>query len=229
LKIYSNFVDYYDGVQYFGASYNDPLEQKFIRKTEDVKIRFSGNEFIRRSFDVRNYSLYSKIDISFTVVFFCGKPHIIPNCCGQHFSSFEKILQESEKLFSRKETLDEVEKYIKGVTKRINRYLDFTVEELKVNDPEFYIRLNAPYFIITSLNTRGEAGAIEITKNPHLKSIGFHKVMDAYTAYQEIEMFFNSVLINNTDKDVPQITDDKILCEAKGFDKKISFRKRSSA
>lgn len=59
--------------------------------------------------------------------------------------------------------------------------------------------------------------------NPVLSELYFQKVVDPFTAFQEIQMFISGVL-GTEEKDTVQISDLHRL-EAAGFDKKWSFRK----
>jgi len=56
-----------------------------------------------------------------------------------------------------------------------------------------------------------------------LKDFQFFKVKDAFTAFQEISMWIGGVLTKNYNP--PQIVDEKIRIEKRGFDSKWSFRK----
>jgi hypothetical protein len=58
----------------------------------------------------------------------------------------------------------------------------------------------------------------------HLRDVEFYKVMDAFTIFQEIEMFQGGVIANAGNKMV-QITDNNIKIAKAGFDK-FSFRKQ---
>ena len=62
-----------------------------------------------------------------------------------------------------------------------------------------------------------------LTVNPVLKNYGFQRIMDPFTAFQEIQMFISGVL-GSPEKETATISDVHRL-EAAGFDKKWSFRK----
>src|SRR5690606_32664332 len=67
---------------------------------------------------------------------------------------------------------------------------------------------------------------VDIIENPKLADINFFKVMDAYTAFQEIDMYLNGPLCDASKKEPWPISDvEKAV--AHGFDKKWSFRKKS--
>lgn len=61
-----------------------------------------------------------------------------------------------------------------------------------------------------------------LIKNPILKDFEFGKLVDPYTAVQEIEMYLGRLATNNTPP-MP-VGSDKVIAESKGFDK-YSFRK----
>jgi hypothetical protein len=83
----------------------------------------------------------------------------------------------------------------------------------KLND-DFFIELNCPIFLIAD-------GLI--IKNPPLQQLDFQCVFNSEECFQEISHYLGNVL---TQPDNPsQITDNKVLCSAKGFDVKTSFRK----
>jgi hypothetical protein len=64
-----------------------------------------------------------------------------------------------------------------------------------------------------------------LIKNPILKDFDFGKLVDPYTASQEIEMYLGRLATNNTPP-MP-VGSDKVIAESKGFDK-YSFRKAPS-
>ncbi len=69
---------------------------------------------------------------------------------------------------------------------------------------------------------RGRVKKCEININPNLGNYEFFRVLDNYTAYQELCMWLGNKAA--PEKPIPFI-DDKTMAEAKGFDLKFSFRK----
>jgi len=69
----------------------------------------------------------------------------------------------------------------------------------------------------------GDRKRIWLFKNPCLKSIGFQKVMDPYTALWNIESWLDSHA--RPDDAIVPVGDDLTRLKAYGFDKKTSFRK----
>lgn len=62
----------------------------------------------------------------------------------------------------------------------------------------------------------------ELELNPSLKAYKFMKVVDPYSAFQEISQFISGVL-GNSEKQTVDISDENRLLQH-GFDKKFSFR-----
>lgn len=58
---------------------------------------------------------------------------------------------------------------------------------------------------------------VQVTCSPVLKDIEFYRVVDCYTAFQEIEMFIGGVL--GTCNDPAPRFSDKVMRDSKGFDK----------
>jgi hypothetical protein len=81
----------------------------------------------------------------------------------------------------------------------------------KYSVPTFYIKKKSGY---------GHSRE-ELITNFQLKKINFQRIVDPYTAFQEIYMFISGVL-GNTEKDTSDI-DDKVKAQQKGFNK-LSFR-----
>ncbi len=73
--------------------------------------------------------------------------------------------------------------------------------------------VGAPVFTVGG----GRHGALEITADPELKPLGFSSVVDAYTAFQELDRMLSNVLV---DQVAPPLTTggDEIVRDAKGFD-----------
>jgi hypothetical protein len=59
--------------------------------------------------------------------------------------------------------------------------------------------------------------------NPRLSEIGFQRILDPYTAYQELSMWTDNLAVHEGNREPKGMTD-KLKAESKGFDK-WSFRK----
>lgn len=83
---------------------------------------------------------------------------------------------------------------------------------------ETFKKNNTPVWIIESSYGRG----MKFIKDPYLKSMRLQKIIDPYTAYQDIQMFISGVL-GTKENDMVQI-EDELMAKKRGFDK-WSFRK----
>lgn len=85
---------------------------------------------------------------------------------------------------------------------------------------QMFLDLDCPIFWL-DMQVMPYKNAI-LVRNPILKDIQFQKLVDPYTAYQELSMFFGSVFANDEDNMVSISDRDKAV--SKGFDK-WSFKK----
>jgi len=81
---------------------------------------------------------------------------------------------------------------------------------------KIFTEFKVPYFVRTRSS---------IILVPNLKDIKFYRKLDVYQTFQEIEMYLFGVL-GQPNKPIPDVPD-KVMAEAKGFDK-WSFRKEST-
>jgi hypothetical protein len=236
MRIISNFVDYYD----YAAcpTYCNDSEVVFVRtptigkETHDSKFCFRLSptyfRFVRYDYDI----------FSMQLIGFCGKLYI-RYYLNPDYKTFDKLsheeqdnwgwydlntlIEESCKYFSSK-------KYIKDAISHKTKTIEYYKREVNeirsiiTSDMlnKISLKYNTPYFMIIP-DRYSKTYSLSLSFNS-LKNIKFFKVLEPYQAYQEIEMYFNSILI------VPdnhlQITDNKVILEAKGFDIKQSFRHR---
>ena len=131
-----------------------------------------------------------------------------------------KILREFDKVFKTNNTKKFIEDKNVDMSSW-NKLTSFNETALtnyfkKYDNAEFidyFVDLKTPVFAVTNAE-----GCPMITVNPILLDYDFQKVMDSFTAYQEIEMFMGGVLAELDEINVPGI-DDKHLAAGKGFDK----------
>jgi len=85
---------------------------------------------------------------------------------------------------------------------------------------KIHLHYKSPIILLAS---RANGDVAEVTVDPGLKEIGFHKHLNPFLLYQAIDQFLGTVMV--LEKNTPsKITDlDKI--QQHGFDKKTSFRK----
>ena len=84
---------------------------------------------------------------------------------------------------------------------------------------EIFAEINAPIFTLKTKNGRDHI----ISTNPNLKELQFYKIVDSFTAFQEIAMYLSNQLVR---RDKPDEIADKYKISQHGFDPTYSFRKR---
>jgi hypothetical protein len=90
---------------------------------------------------------------------------------------------------------------------------------------DVFIDHKVPYYALEYVGRdydTGDAG-YRLILNPVLADYKFYRIVDSYTAYQEIEMFMNNQIVRPDDPYIEPVSD-KIKAESHGFDK-FSFRK----
>ena len=224
MRIISQFKDYYDSVQKMGFSVNDIT---WIRQRKDVTKEIKNNLLnmlhIETTFNTKNtndqtinlYTVYDKNHNPYRPILF-----FIAGKCYPFFKGIN-IGKPDDRYSSYKELSEKVnklclfyvdfltEKYVKNIFSLRNRI--FKVE------PWLYI--DSPIFIVELISNNH----VEITINPQLSEYQFQNILNPYSIFQEIEMFLgNSLIKENTIPEIP----DFYKIQEKGFDNKISFRKR---
>lgn len=92
-------------------------------------------------------------------------------------------------------------------------------DNIKTQLKEYAHQLKCPYFILTV-----EARQVVLKTWPVLSDINFQKIVDPFTAYQEVQAYMFGVLGGN-EKQIVEISDKSKLTKH-GFDVKSSFRKQ---
>lgn len=241
MKIISPFNDYYDSVQKYETEPNQVVYQRTplefnLRKLDKtnqsnliVKINDTFKDLVERHsmFLFRHrYSpniwkfIYSSKEYDFTnnrlLVIFCGKIYK-----GIEIIKFKKNSNESETTYFYN-------------FEEFNIYLD----ENKISYKEVKYKNNVKKYFDLSLLSKYKEFCIEnkltiavmtednLLINCPLNRFQFYKVYDTYTAYQELNMWLTGTLSYPQNIMVEVSNETKI--EKAGFDKKISFRKRST-
>jgi hypothetical protein len=100
--------------------------------------------------------------------------------------------------------------------------------------------IDCPYYMVYLKNvyipTEKDISVWSLSKNqpkvvgvchyPVLKDLDFARIIDPYTMYQELDRWFG--VHANPDVTKVPVGSDEVLAEAKGFDRKFSFRKEPS-
>jgi hypothetical protein len=221
MKIHSKFRDYYDSVQSFGQDEN----VHFIRNTEQISIpaAIQSNIFKNVSFESFLVKTLEKSDYAFLVpfvIFFCGRIYR-----GVRYQSYNYHTRESVdlgKIFYNKE---EAIKFFqenqdlktsfyfserkRSASEKLGKWLE---NQQTLELEEYAIENKLPIIAIGR----------EAYKNPSLQYLEFFRVVDSYTAYQELDMYISGVL--SKDSAMMVEISDKDRIPQHGFDK-WSFRK----
>ena len=238
MYIISKEKDYYDGVVgTMGIDKTIVYERKTIEIDDVTKfpkifhktpswIRQHVNHFLNLDWydtDSKKYDSCSSF-----IVGFCGKLYL-----GWKFYYEVKVRADYDGIIDKMKTdiiygFENAEKHLKK--EHWNRNIVDDIEYISHYDPiELFRELNTPIFLYDS-----DYGRINITPyhnhskffiNPILKDYEFYKVMDTFTAFQEISMFLGGVL-GIGEKEIVEI-EDKYKIPQHGFDK-WSFRREST-
>lgn len=228
MKIISKVKDYYDSGMAYGI--DDTIH--YVRHEGDSDV--SGNilkildpkgwcrldyHYPRDRFfngrEIENYYL--------RYLLFCGKvyPIVIYSYIPKNGSISDKI---TNTLIGYDECLDFYEQV--EVTKnkwdsddlsntfkeRIKLFTDKLIidEHVKYKSPILYYTIKSNWVV---------------TLDKNLKGLRFFRVMDPFTAFQEISMFLGSTLCDVSTPKMP-VGGDKVILNSKGFDPKYGFRTR---
>lgn len=233
MYIISKRKDYYDGVVGSVGMDKTIVYERHVEEIEDSAkmpkefqykgFRWEGsNPFLNichMDIDREKTSIYH--DVDGFIVGFCGKLYM-----GWKFYYKEK---EFNAEFNRHEDvvktdiiygLPEAVQYLKTDYWRGNFKDDLNY--VGSYDPkEIFRDINAPVFVYDSYMGRPRRNDV-FTINPNLKEWEFYKVVDAFTAFQEISMFIGGVL-GTGEKEIIEVADKHKIAQH-GFDE-WSFRR----
>lgn len=232
MRIRSKFQDYYD----CGLAYGVDENILFIRETNEHGINFTngdnsrevnlhGDRTERRSKD------YGWVRINF--LHFCGKVYPFywirrSKKIGRDHMTGDSITEEWIEYTWDAETANErFGKIDKTSWWYKHSNTDYEKEFVPYEDDTLNRRYNSPivleYFENPSLSYSTHGDITHIV-NPCLKDIGFVKVVDPYTAFQEISMYL-AMLHHPEDKDLDPSATDVEKVRQHGMDEKYGFRK----
>jgi hypothetical protein len=192
----------------------------YIRSNKEKSqlFRYSSNQF-----RVKNNDLYTVRCIS---VIFCGKRYNGVHI-SNHIGANEIYIWSKDKFI---EYLNEHDHYVNVSASRylyetsrktIDTY--FGKHDLTSSEMNYIMENNITIMIHNGKIPLGKNQSGWNINSDGLKDIQFYKILDAYTAFQEIEMHIGGVL-PRPGNPIVVITDDKVKAEKHGFDK-FSFRK----
>lgn len=233
MYIISKQKDYYDGVVgTMGIDKTIVYERKIIEIEDQTKFpkTFQGKSFWHRQHtnhflnlewydtDSKKYEACSSF-----IVGFCGKLYL-----GWKFYYIVNNRYNNELKTDIIYGFENAKKHL--IKNRWNTNIVDDIEYIQHYNPiELFREINAPIFIYDSdferFDLKQYRSHSKFIINPILKDYEFYKVIDTYTAFQEIQMFISGVL-GIGESEIVEI-EDKYKIPQHGFDK-WSFRREST-
>ena len=221
MRIISKFTDYYDSIQ--GVAFDSDI--LYIRKKESFDLNQSTDiKFRYLSTGIHFIGFCGKVYVMHKFEYYPDRfnPHPISEYIEKHNIAIRTV-RNGEYHFSY--DIDESlimcdlydqRKYTSKVnTSRYRNKLDDCVNVILKND--IFEKFNTPIFVINVSN-----GDYKLTIGCSLKDYNFQSQSDPFTAYQELVMWIGNKAVNEYP---PQIMDDVVMRDKKGFDK-WSFKKK---
>lgn len=241
MRIISKYHDYYDSVRQYG------IDPKLVYTREEVTISASYNKLptrLRKMIDdqpsyladavlrqIRN-KFHNDQSIYPAIVCFCNKvyPMFRTSISNEYCHSIEEVIavvkksdhpnKKSilEKITKRPDCHREAWQYDKAYMNTSSWPLYLNRHKWELED-EVFVELGVPYFALEENYSKG----IVLTLNPRLLTYGFQRLVDPYTAYQQVSMFVGNNLVKQMDPNINITNNDRR--DSAGFDK-WSFRKK---
>lgn len=230
MRIISKFRDYYDVVQSQGQA--DDL----------VFLRNKDKELLRSyTLPILRYRIHrsTRIQPSGHIIGFCGKLYPVvymwtwQNWEGRAVEGWCYNADEARAWVHNHLRKDEVKAYEAGSKKKwwkgtggkpeIEEFFQ-KVDEEQTKHAQLFEDYGPIFHIPTHKYDRTNS-AVEIEINPTLKEFEFYRVLDTYSTFQELTMYLGSRA--RPEKKIPEVSNADMI-EAKGFDRKTSFRKPKS-
>ena len=238
MRIISDFRDYYDSVQAAGQ------DRSLVYLRKPVEVRYSGpapqepypfpvTEALRIA---REYpDLYLK---NFTVGF-CGRIYPVILVDGSGTADSEAYCYNVEEVDAYVTTYFK-DKHIESYHKKKKKWLygrehwlfyfrreavSSFFEEARAKQDSFkhiFEQYHCPVFLGEHQYHGWRSIDSSVTYNGCLSRVEFYRVMEPFTAFQEIAMWLGNQA--EPRKPIPHI-DDEVMLEVKGFNPKYSFRK----
>lgn len=232
MRILSKFKDYYDSALAFGedatliykrVEFIIPLNKldidwlKELRKKEPNVSRHTEYNGLSRG------HRFEDISESF-IIGFCGKLypciHLKISASKEVYAySYDEVISFLKK-YKLHKTLEDFEEDDNWFWNSKKNLIDFF--NLKADDfQKFFLESKTPVFKI-DFNGGKRENEPRVILNPQLDEVSFVRVIDPFTAYQELSMYIGGVLGINEPETIE--ISDKMMRQKKGFNN-ISFKK----
>ena len=220
MRIISKFKDYYDGVMRTGMD----REVVYVRENKEIELK---EDF---GFDFSTSESGNLYEVKLLLLGYCGQIYKVMDLTYQVkskvltnvYDKYRKVFFDYEefKKFMTERGLcrqwDFESSYWGGKFHKFNKFVPFKLLEL-------FHRYQTPLFLVSHKTKYSTKGITTVTLGPNLQKLYFHRVKDAYTAYQDIFQFVAGVLNHPETKMVKISDEDKIAKH--GYDK-WSFRQK---
>lgn len=248
MNIYGKFKDYYDSALVYGQDPNCSWNRTFSSNDnipEWFPLRYFGNSYFdvpykdkvagilkhTNSWESRDEFIAAPSGLIYNgsvklfsgYVFFCGKVYpfikLYTTMSEETFYTYESLTKKLERLMCER-AVDEFLSTSFGSYRKRETYADTIERHLSQSDiicGDIHLVEKVPIYIVVSpwqwdkFHTGG-----------NLKDYDFSKVYDPFTCLQELEMYISGVLGGQSPQTI--VTSDVTRLEAKGFDKRTSFR-----
>lgn len=253
MRIISKHNEYYDGVVKSGIDLTQVFERDKVPSVDKIDVRnltsqkqFSKftrlcSEYQYRSGMDKNTGEQTVTEYVPKLVFFCGDWYpIVQLTTTKYIARSVDSVEVSANFLSAKSLGDHftylvdtcsryfIDKFQKNPQSSMHTHLEYFFNtEHTCGLSDVCEKFRYPYGISNKLSSCMYVNGTELTKiNPvRLDDINFQRVKPPYEAFQEISMYVGNVMLASNN--APQIIDDKVLRDSKGFDK-YSFKKGKS-
>lgn len=251
MRIISDFHDYYDCIQGMGQDQDLIYFRRLIEESYEGKDMPFGD--LPKFYDsvvlhppTGRSNFYNAISVRMRVVGFCGKVYPILNMhlersSGDQFNATCFNMEETEAFMVQALKKRDFENYESnhksaawrrrsgGVLSGRNRkvYKEFWQKwgEKQNAFQNLFDEQKVPLFVADYGTNPYHDSRRKITFNGCLKEVEFFRIVEPFTAFQELSMYWGNVAQPN--RPIPEVSDEDMLV-AKGFDPKWSFRKEPS-
>lgn len=242
MLIVSKFHDYYDVMARQGVDKTLVYKRETVETGDFLDFARRGSGYEERWGDPR-YPEFRRLDADRIAVLFCGKLFflwrgmLLKNAYrdnevdGRVFTAATKagLLDMVQQAYGLGEP-NAKQSLVKGKWYRQRRDTEVRFEEDvgRLDREALHVKYKSPV-ILLQMSGRGgyfQNNRYKVIVNPVLKDLGFEKMVDPYTAWQEITMYLGGV-IGQPDRPMVQLNDVELRDKA-GFDK-WSFKKMPSA
>lgn len=231
MLIISKFHDYYDHVQQAGIDKRVVLhrKQEYVAIPKGLLQRPCELARVATKESKSKYDRFREGRVyNLDWLYFCGKAY---PCITSHFVNEDGGVSDF-----KKHTIQELESIIPTTSKYYKKSWDMDMSPKQMVheaynssrdvSTEIFRDLNVPYFSIVSVkdeNVRYERYVKQVLLYPNLTNYTSYLNMDAFTTYQEIEMYCSGVLGVGEPETIE--VSDISKRDSKGFDK-FSFKHR---